>query len=130
MILEAGLSILKVAGKAVGLLKETGIVKSPEDEAKAQAILADIYAKELEAQAEFMRADVQEQTPPWALGFRAIVRPFVTLSMHLIVLWYVVAHFLGKATVVLPEFFQTAYWVVLGFWFGERLLMGMSGKKS
>ena len=130
MILEAGLSILKVAGKAVGLLKDAGIVKTPEDEAKAQALLADIYAKELEAQAEFMRADVQEQTPPWALGFRAIVRPFVTLSMHVIVLWYVVSNFMGKSTLPLPDFFQKAYWVVLGFWFGERLLMGMSGKKT
>ena len=130
MILDAALSVMKLAGKAVGLLKESGIVKTPEDEAKAQALLADVYAKELEAQAEFMRADVSEKTPSWAMGFRAIVRPFVTISMHFIVLWYVVALMLGKTALQLPSFFQSAYWCVLGFWFGERLLTGVMGKKS
>ena len=127
--LDVGLSVLKFAGKAVGLLKDSGIVKTPEDEAKAQTLLSDIYVKELEAQAEFMKADVSEATPAWSLGIRAVVRPMVTLSLHFVAMWYIVDLMLGKTSIVLPQFFQTAYWVVLGFWFGERLLLGVTGKK-
>ncbi len=122
--------IFGAADKVVDVLKGTGIIKDPEAEAKVRQVVSETYVREMQAATEFMKADVSEGTPGWALGFRAIVRPGITFTYHGVMMWALLMLLWGKTTVQLPSWVVTSYQAILAFWFGERLLLGVSGKKD
>jgi len=128
VILDAGIAVLKIAGKAVGLLKDAGIVKSPEDEAKAQALISDIYIKELQAQTEFFKADQTAQDPAWVAGLRASVRPIITFMVVGLWFWNKMAFMYGKTQFKFDQWDMALLGTVITFYFGGRMFEKMKDK--
>lgn len=122
-------AILGFAGKAVGLLKKAKIIKNPEDEAKVQALLQDVYSKELQSLATFMQADVNDNTPGWVMGVRALVRPIITFGLFGLYTYNKIAIMNEWSEVPLTQWDMSLIAGVFAFWFGGRIYQKNKGIK-
>lgn len=121
---------VKFVGKAVGLLKKAKIIKSPEDEAKVTAMLQDVYSKELESLATFMQADVNDNTPGWVMGVRALVRPIITFGLFGLYLYNKIAIINDWSAVELTQWDMTLIAGVFAFWFGDRTIKRLKSQSK
>lgn len=121
-------SVLGAAGKAVGILKKAKIIKDPESEAKVMAVLQEVYAKELESMSKFMQADVNDNTPAWVMGVRALVRPVITFGLFGLYLYNKVAMINEWSAVELTQWDMTLIAGVFAFWFGDRTIKRLKGQ--
>lgn len=122
--------ILGAAGKAVGILKKAKIIKDPESEAKVLAVLQDVYAKELESLSTFMQADVNDKTPAWVMGYRAMVRPTITYGLFGMYLYSKLAIINDWSQIELNQWDMALIGGVFAFWFGDRTIKRLKGQSK
>ena len=119
--------IFGAADKVVDVLKGTGIIKTPEDQAKVKETISNIYIKEMQANTDFFKADQTAQDPAWAAGLRASVRPIVTYLFVLMYLYNKIAMMRGWSAVPFDAWDKGLLGTVVGFYFGSRVIEKMTG---
>src|SRR5881396_54193 len=101
--------VLDGIATTIKLFKDNGIIRTPEDEAKAQQILTDNAIKSMQAYGDFLAktTPASADTPRWINGFIAITRPaMVWLVTGSIVASFFVPGMPDRITQVLSAFGQ------------------------